>query len=29
VQLDDPRLVLCHGTGGSLSATATIVLGVE
>jgi acetyl-CoA C-acetyltransferase len=27
VQLEDPRLVLCHGTGGSLSATATMVLG--
>jgi acetyl-CoA acetyltransferase len=28
VQLPDPRTVLCHGTGGSLSATATMVMGV-
>jgi acetyl-CoA acetyltransferase len=28
VQLADPGIVLCHGTGGSLSATATMVLGV-
>jgi acetyl-CoA acetyltransferase len=28
VQLADPRTVLCHGTGGSLSATATMILGV-
>lgn len=27
-QLVDPKLVLCHGTGGSLSATATIILGI-
>ena len=28
VQLADPKLVLCHGTGGSLSATATMILGI-
>jgi acetyl-CoA acetyltransferase len=28
VQLADPKIVLCHGTGGSLSATATMILGV-
>jgi acetyl-CoA C-acetyltransferase len=27
VQLADPKVVLCHGTGGSLSATATMILG--
>lgn len=28
VQLRDPRIALAHGTGGSLSNTATLVLGV-
>jgi acetyl-CoA C-acetyltransferase len=28
VQLDGPRTCLVHGTGGSLSATATMILGV-
>jgi hypothetical protein len=28
VQLDDPKTCLVNGTGGSLSATATMILGV-
>jgi len=28
VQLSDPRTALCHGCGGQLSATATMILGV-
>ena len=28
VQLDDPKTCLVSGTGGSLSATATMILGV-
>ena len=28
-QLDDPKISLVHGTGGSLSSTGTVVLGVD